>query len=86
MNWTYNTLLLSNCKGSFIAEQELQQLLASLMLSSPIACKLGWQVAMAFYFCSDATAVLVTEVTGMGRPFIKHSQNKVHRRQRTEKS
>lgn len=37
MNWRYNTLLLSNCKGSFIVEQELQQLLASLMLSSPIA-------------------------------------------------
>lgn len=53
MNWRYITLLLSNCKGSFIAEQELQQLLASLMLRSPIARKLGWQVTMAFSFCSE---------------------------------
>lgn len=80
MNWRYNTLLLPNCKGSFIVEQELQQLLASPMLRSPIACKLGWQVMMAVLSFRASTAVLVTEVTKVGRPFIKHSQNKVHRR------
>lgn len=72
-------LLLPNCKGSFTVEQELQHL-AGLMLSSPTACKLGWQVMMAFFSFRASAAVLVTEVTEVGRPFIKHSQNKVHQR------
>lgn len=80
VNWRYNTLLLPHCKSSSIVEQELQQLLASPMLSSPIACKLGWEVMMAVLSFRASTAVLVTEVTKVGRPFIKHSQNKVHRR------
>lgn len=70
MNWRYNTLLLPNCKGSFIVGQELQWLLASLLLSSPIACKLGWQVMMAVFSFRASTAVLATEVTKVGKPFL----------------